>query len=122
GDPEHIQAVHAHPGSAIRLLKMTSRWQGCTAVEDADVVQSQEATLKDVVSLAILAIDPPGEIEQEFVEDPLQEAAIGLSGRAFLDFIHTPCRPGMNGRVHISERPLVGGKLTIGMHIPLTQE
>ena len=87
---------------------MTTSRQGCAAVEDPDVVQAQETTLKDVVSFAVLAVDPPGEVEQEFVEDPLQEVAISLSGGALLYFIDAPRRPGMHRRIHISKGPFIG--------------
>ena len=57
-----------------------SRWppvgQRRAAVEDADVVQPEEAALEDVVALGVLAIDPPGEVEQQLVEDALQEGAV----------------------------------------------
>src|SRR5205814_756971 len=56
------------------------------------------------------------------VEYALQEVTISLSGRALLDFINTPYSPGVDRWIHITECPLIGRKLTIGMHIPLTQE
>jgi hypothetical protein len=34
------------------------------AIEDADVVQAQEAPFENIAPGAVLAIDPPGEIEQ----------------------------------------------------------
>ena len=88
---------------------MTASWQWRATVEDADVVQSQETTLKDIVSLAVLAVHPPGKVEQEFVEHPLQEVTVSLPSSALLDFVHAPCSPGMNGRVYITECPLIGG-------------
>jgi hypothetical protein len=39
------------------------------AVEGADVVQAQEAPLEEVVVLGVLTVDPPGEVEQQLVED-----------------------------------------------------
>ena len=33
------------------------------AIKDSDIVQSQKATLKDVLPFKVLAIDPPREIE-----------------------------------------------------------
>ena len=35
-----------------------------TAVEHADVVQAQESSLKNIVTLGILFVNPPGEIQQ----------------------------------------------------------
>ena len=51
--------------------------QRLAAVEDADVVEAQEAALENVPALRVLAIHPPGEVEQQLVEDALQEVAIG---------------------------------------------
>src|SRR5215472_4498599 len=104
-DHEHVQAVHAHPGGPIRLLKVSTGGQRRAAVENTNVVQPQETALKHIVPLAVLAVHPPGEVKQELVEDPLQEVAVGLPGGALLDFIDTPCRPGMDGRIYIPEGP-----------------
>ena len=43
------------------------------AVEDADVVEAEEAALEDVVAELVLAVDPPVEVEQQLVEDALEE-------------------------------------------------
>ena len=50
---------------------------GARAVEDADVVEAEEAALEDVAPLGVLAVDPPGEVEQQLVEDALEEGAVG---------------------------------------------
>ena len=52
---------------------------GLAAVENADVVQAEEATLKGVAALGVLAVDPPGEVEQQLVEDLLQEVDVALA-------------------------------------------
>ena len=38
-------------------------------VERADVVEAEEAALEHVVALGVLAVHPPGEVEQQLVED-----------------------------------------------------
>ena len=73
GDGQHVQAVHGHPGGAVGLLDVAAGGQGRAAIKDADVVQPQKAALKDVVAVGILAVDPPGKVEQQLVKDPLQE-------------------------------------------------
>jgi hypothetical protein len=78
------------------------------AVEDADVVEPEEPALEDVPAVVVLAVDPPGEVEQELVEDPLEEVAIGDPRDAPVDLVDTPCRPGMDGRVDVREGPFVG--------------
>src|ERR1700680_5062321 len=43
---QHIQAIHAHPTGAVRLLEMTSGGQRLRTVEYPDVVKAQKAALK----------------------------------------------------------------------------
>ena len=43
---------------------MTAGWQWGAAVEDTDVVQTQESSLENVVTPGILFVDPPGEIQE----------------------------------------------------------
>ncbi len=71
-----VTRKHAHPGRAIGLLEHHAIGQGRVAVEDTDVVQSQEAAFKDVIPLGVFAVDPPGEVEHQFLEDALQEDGI----------------------------------------------
>src|SRR5947209_6375656 len=77
-DREHIQAEHAHPGGAVGLLEVAAGGQGRAAVEYADVVEAQEAALEDIAALGVLAVDPPGEVEEQLVEDALEELTVGL--------------------------------------------
>ena len=50
--------------------------QGLAAVEDADVVEAQEAALEDVAAFRVLPVDPPGEIQHQLEEEMLEEDAI----------------------------------------------
>ena len=47
--------------------------------EDADVVEPQETALEDVSPGAILAVDPPGEIEEQFLEAAFQPVLVPLA-------------------------------------------
>ena len=67
GDLHHVLTEQRHPGGAVGLFEVATGRQRRTAVEDADVVQAQEAALEDVPARAVLAVDPPGEVEQELV-------------------------------------------------------
>src|SRR5207249_1927278 len=69
-DGEHVQAEHAHPAGAVALLEVAAGWEGLAAIEDADVVEAEEAAGEDVVALAVFAIDPPGEVQEQLVEGP----------------------------------------------------
>src|SRR5579859_3454888 len=35
---QHVQAIHTHPGSCIRLFEVAATWELHTPVEDADIV------------------------------------------------------------------------------------
>ena len=52
------------------------------AVERADVVEAEEAALEDVVALGVLAVHPPGEVEEQLVEDALEEVEVASSRRS----------------------------------------
>jgi uncharacterized BrkB/YihY/UPF0761 family membrane protein len=61
-DLKHPLRVQGHPRRTVRLLQRATARQRRRAIEDADVVQSQEAALEQVPAIGILAIDPPGEL------------------------------------------------------------
>ena len=69
--------------SAIQAVPSAcSRWppvgQRRAAVEHADVVEAEEAALEHVLAVAILAVHPPGEVQQQLVERALQELEVDL--------------------------------------------
>ena len=43
------------------------------AVEDPDIIEAEEAAAEDVAALDVLAIYPPGEVEQQFLECSLEK-------------------------------------------------
>ena len=47
---QHVLAEQRHPRGAVGLLQISARGQRRAAVEDADVVQTQEAALEDVLA------------------------------------------------------------------------
>ena len=83
GDLQHVLAEHRHPRSAIRLLEVAARRERCGSVEDADVVEAEEAALEEVVPRAVLAVDPPREVEQELVEYALEPVHVAFAARAW---------------------------------------
>src|SRR5581483_6258160 len=86
GDHQHVQAIHSHPTRTVGLLQVASGRQRGGAVEHADVVQAQESTLEDVQAFGILAINPPGEIQQKLVKDAFEEVAVRFATNSFFDF------------------------------------
>jgi hypothetical protein len=92
GDAHQIERVHRHPGRAVRLIDVAAGRQRRASVEDADIVESQESPLEDVTAFGVLAVDPPGEVQHQLVEDRLEKdavepwqitivAGLGLGGR-----------------------------------------
>ena len=71
---QHVLAEKGHPGRAVSLLEVAAGGQRGAAVEDADVVEAEEASLEDVLAEAVLAVHPPGEVQQELVERRLRKS------------------------------------------------
>ena len=87
-DRQHVQAytspIQLVPSDCSRCPPVGS---GCAAVEDADVVEPEEAALEDVVALGVLAVDPPREVEQQLVEDALEEQRDRRAPRRFFSIL-----------------------------------
>ena len=64
-DLQHPLAVERHPRRAVGLLERAAARQRRRAVEDADVVEAEEAALEQVAAVGVLAVDPPGEVGQQ---------------------------------------------------------
>src|SRR5215472_3683775 len=73
---QQVERVHSHPAGSVGLLNVSAGGQWSTTIEHTNVIQPQEAALEDVHSLCVFAVHPPGEVEQEFMEDPLQKSTI----------------------------------------------
>ena len=56
---QHVQRVEGHPSSGISLLESTTTRERFRAVENTDVIQTEKTTLENVVSVRVLAVDPP---------------------------------------------------------------
>ena len=63
----------------------------------------------------------PVEVEYEFLKASSQEGVVSLSfgGGHLVDTEHGP---GMHRRVHVIKRKLIGRDLSVGSHVPLSQE
>ena len=87
GDGEQVERIHRHPARAVRLLEVTAGRQRRAAIEHADVVEAQEAALEDVLALGVLAIHPPGEVQEQLVEDALEESRRRRCPRRFFSIL-----------------------------------
>src|SRR5437588_8081915 len=94
-DRQHVQTIHAHPTGAVGLLEVASGGKRRRTVKNPDVVEAKESTLKNICAVRILAVHPPGKIEEQLVKNFFQEPAIGHTTHAALDFVHAPGSPGM---------------------------
>src|SRR6267378_6078805 len=92
-DRQHVQAIQTHPTRAVRLLEVASSGKRRGAVEDCDVVETEESTLKNIRAVRILAVHPPGKIEEQFVKHFFEKSAIGEATHAPLDFVDAPSSP-----------------------------
>ena len=64
---------------------------------------------------AINLVNPPCEVEQQFVKTLLQKIAIRTAGLQPIHIVNAPYRPGMNRGIQVAKLPFIGGDLTIGM-------
>ena len=85
---QHLLAEEHHPCRAVRLVEIAAGGQRRGAIEHADVVEPEESALEDVGAGAILAVDPPGEIDQQLGERVLEEFDVAAAITA------SPCRTG----------------------------
>src|SRR3974390_986966 len=78
-DPARTAAMARNPAGGIGLRQGVAR-RRVGAVDRADVVQAEEPALEDVLVAGVLAVDPPGEVDQELVEDPAEEVDVDAAG------------------------------------------
>src|SRR5208283_5593413 len=94
---KQVERVHRHPTGAIRLLQMAASGEGSAAVEDADVVEAKKSALKNVHAFSIFAVHPPGEIQQQLMEDAHQKCPVTTAPLFLVDLVNAPGRPRMHG-------------------------
>src|SRR5213080_2648932 len=119
-NPHQVQRKHSHPTRAIALFKMATVEKGGAAIEYADVIESEESALKDIVTFGIFSIHPPGKGEQQFMEDRIQECAVAFAGLFALDLENAPGCPCQDGRIYVAKVPFIGGNLAVRVLIPFT--
>src|SRR5262249_11817586 len=104
-DLKHVLREESHPFGAVRLVKIPASRQRRTTIEDADVVQTQKAAFERVSASAILAVDPPGKIQQQLLKRALEPFDVSLPFLRLFQSISEYCRPGVNRRIDIAEVP-----------------
>src|SRR5690606_30574123 len=78
-DIHHIQRVGADPTGAICLFQLHLTRKMKTAVEYSDIIQAEKAALKDIVTIDVFPVDPPREIDQQFLKYLFQKIDIPCS-------------------------------------------
>ena len=117
GELQHVLAEERHPRRAVRLFEVAAGRQRGAAVEDADVVEAEEAALEHVLAEAVLAVDPPGEVQQELVEGRPEELHVRFAAQRLLGAVEEQGRKGVDRRIDVAEVPLVRGHLTVGVQV-----
>src|SRR5260370_2125930 len=116
-DGQHVQAIHTHPTGAVSLLEVASRGERRGAVKDSDIVEAEKSALKNVCAVRILAVHPPGKIQEQLVKNFFKKSAVGDAAHAPLDFVDAPGGPGMNRWIPVANTPLVALHLPPGLHV-----
>src|SRR6266404_8925516 len=111
-DGKQGAAIKRHPRGAVSLLETSAGRERLRAIEDADVVQAQKAAAENVLSLRVLAIDPPGKVDHELLEGAREKNTVPLAAITG-HFVGSPARPCMHGRIHIAKRELISGNLAV---------
>src|SRR5207302_631462 len=118
----HVEAKHSHPARAIALLEMAAVRQWRAPIEDADIIEAEEAALENIFPLGIFPVHPPGEGDEELVENGFQEITIAFAGLLLLDFVDAPRGPADHRRIDVAEIPFVGGDLAIRVLVTFAQD
>ena len=122
-DTHQIERVHRHPAGAIGLIDVAAGRQLGAAIEDPDIIEAEEAALKNIASFGVLAVHPPGEIQGQLVEHAFEKREIaGITALFAIDLEDPPGGPGVHRRIDVAQRPLIGGHLAVGVHIPLARQ
>src|SRR4029077_8938691 len=121
-DFHQVETEETHPSGGIGLFENGAARKLLAAIDDGNVVEPEESAFEDVVALAVHPVDPPGEVHEQLVKTLFQEGGIGDAGAQLLEFVHSPARPRVHGRIEIRELPFVSWNLAVGMLELLEQE
>src|SRR5262245_33803471 len=71
-----VQIVHTHPACPIGLLQLHFTVQLNAAVKYPYIIKSEKAPFKNVVAVWVFSIDPPREIDNLLLKNPLKKSDI----------------------------------------------
>ena len=78
-DIQHVLGEHGNPRGAVRLFQAAAGGQRRAAVEDADVIQPEEAAFKQVLAKAVFAVHPPTKVQHQLGKRALQELDVAFA-------------------------------------------
>ena len=76
------RAIQAVPSACLRCPPVGSG--ALQGIEHADVVEAEEAALEHVLAEAVLAVDPPGEVQHQLVERRFEEFEVHFAAEGLL--------------------------------------
>src|SRR6516162_621623 len=99
GHFQHALAKERHPGGTVRLLQVTASGQRSAAVEDADIVQAEEAAFKQVLAEPVFAVHPPREIQHQLAERTSEELGVAAATESLFRAVEEESRPCVYRRI-----------------------
>src|SRR5262245_61537830 len=75
GNSKHGLGKGGHPACTVSLPQQIARWE-MIAIKCADVVHPKKAALEEVLAQSVLSINPPCEVQQHLLKDPLHERVV----------------------------------------------
>ena len=77
---------------------------------------------KTLLPVGVLAIDPPGKVQQQLLKDAFEERVVAAAVASSARSGTRGRRPRLDRRVDVAERPFVGGNLAVGVHVPFARQ
>ena len=68
--------------------------------------------------LRVLAVHPPGEVQQELLEDAFEKVDRRCRRSRSVILVDAHCRPGVHRRIDVAESPFIGRQLAVRVHQP----
>src|SRR5690606_38499969 len=91
-------------------------------VECVNIIKSQKSATKNIVSVFVLSVYPPGKIKKHLLKNAFQKRNVGLAVHFLINFENPERRPGVNGWIYIAEIPFISRQLPIWVHIPFLRK
>src|SRR6185503_3777892 len=66
-DSHQVQTEHPHPASRVALFENDSRGMLLAAIDNRDVIESEESAFEQIVAFAVYLVHPPREVDHQFV-------------------------------------------------------